>query len=197
MFCQVSDIAEFLQIDIPPDDASAIQAITDATAVIKAYTNQMLNQVTDDVETFDCVIGRKIYLKQLPVTSITSVVEDGVTLIEGVDYKLGNHGVLHRVNALWAYGVQNIVVTYTHGYAVIPDIARIVCMRIASRVYQAGRRSAETSGVPGVSSKTLGDFSVSYEGESGSNDPAKGVSAARALLISEKELLDTLRDQRL
>ena len=197
MFCQVADLADFLQIDILPDDTSAVQAITDATAVIKAYTNQLLVQVTDDVETFDCVIGQKVYLRQLPVVSVTSVVENGVTLVENVDYKLGNHGVLYRMNANWACGIQNIVVTYTHGYEVVPDIARIVCMRVASRVYQAGKRSAETSGVPGISSKTLGDFSVSYEGESSSNDPAKGVSAARALLISEKELLDTLRYRQL
>lgn len=197
MFCQVADLADFLQIEISPADLSAIQAITDATAVIKAYTNQTLDKVTDDTETFDNVFGNKLYLRQFPVISVTSVIENGITLVDGIDFKLGNHGVLYRLNALWSYGIQNIVVTYTHGYAVVPDIARIVCMRVASRVYQAGKRSAETSGVPGISSKTLGDFSVSYEGESGSNDPAKGVSAARTLLISEKELLDTLRYRQL
>lgn len=197
MFCQVSDIAAFLQIEIPDTDNSAIQAITDATAVIKAYCNQEIVKVVDDVEVFDGGYGYKLYLSQLPVISITSVAVDGVVLADGVDYKANRKkGIIYRLQGqLWPDGVENIEVTYTHGYESVPDVVRVVCMRMASRVYQAGKRSAETGGVPGIAQTTLGDYSVSYEREVGGTDPARGVSAARTLLVSEKELLDTLRYQ--
>ena len=199
MFCQVSDLAEFLQIDISPSDLSAVQAITDATAVIKAYTNQEITKVIDDLEVFDGGYGDKLYLSQLPVISVKSVVVDGVSLVDGMDYKTNRKkGIVYRLRGQrWPDGVENIEVTYTHGYEDPPDVVRVVCMRMASRVYQAGKRSAESNGVPGIASKTLGDFSVTYEREVGGIDPARGVSAARTLLAGEKELLDSLRYKRL
>ncbi len=195
MFCQVTDLAEFLQIDISSSDVSAVQAITDATAVIKAYCNQEIVQVEDDVEYFDGGYGDKLYLSQLPVVSVKSVLVDGASLIDGADFKTNRKkGIVYRLNGQrWPDGVENIEVTYTHGYEHPPEVARIVCMRVAARVYQAGKRSAETAGVPGVASKTLGDFSVTFEREYTSTDTGKGASAARTLLAGEKELLDTLR----
>jgi hypothetical protein len=44
--------------------------------------------------------------------------------------------------------------------------------------------------VPGIESKSLGDFSVSY-GSGG--DLSMGVSGARMLLMSEKDVLDKYR----
>lgn len=196
MFCQVSDVASFLQIEIREMDFSALQAIRDATAVIKAYCKQEIALVRDDVEVFCGGYGSKLYLSQVPVLSVASIVVDGVSLVDGVDYKTNRKkGVVHRLKGqVWPDGVENIEVIYTHGYEPLPDVARVVCMRIAARVYQAGKRSAETGGVPGVSQTTLGDFSVSYGAETSTNDSGKGVSAAaKTLLVSEKELLDTLR----
>ena len=66
--------------------------------------------------------------------------------------------------------------------------------RAAARAYQAGLRAAEVEGVPGVASKSLGDYSVSYAGEGGgAGESVLGASAAPILLRSEKELLNRYR----
>jgi len=66
-----------------------------------------------------------------------------------------------------------------------------VCTRAAARAYQAGLRSADADGIPGVASKSLGDFSVSFAGEGA--EGVMGASAARMLLLSEKDILDRYR----
>ena len=92
-------------------------------------------------------------------------------------------------------GIQIIQIAYSHGYAVIPDDIVAVCVRAASRAYQAGLKSADGEGVPGIASKSLGDFSVSYqsEGGGGMGEGVMGASAARLLLLSEKDILDNYR----
>lgn len=197
-FASVTDVVDFLQVDISTDSqiASAERALTAASAAIRNYTKQTIEQVADDEVTFDGKGGARLYLPQLPVVSVSKVVEDGETLVDGTDYKLGAYGILHRLEGNeWAEGLQNITVTYTHGYETIPDDIVDVCTRAAARAYQLGLRSAEDAGVPGVASKQLGDFAVTYASEAGGGvgEGVMGASAARMLLLSEKDMLNEYR----
>ena len=199
-FCTQTDVEELLQVEITGADkiASVARAIAEATAAIQNYTHQEIEQTADDEITLDCSgISRKLFLPQLPVTSVALVVEDGEELVEGADedYQLGQWGILHRVGRAWAAGIQIITVTYTHGHATIPDDIVGVCTRAAARVYQAGLRSAEVDAVPGVQAESLGDHSVTYsaEGGGGIGEGVMGVSSARMLLLSEKDVLDKYR----
>lgn len=197
-FCTIADIEDFLQLEIDEADkvASAQRAITEATAAIKNYCRQYLEVVEDDEITLDCRGGTKLNLPELPVVEVSEVVEDGETLTVDDDYKLGQHGILHRIGAKWKAGVQIVEVTYTHGYDVdddeLPEIIRDIATRAASRAYQAGLRSAEVDGVPGVASLSIGDYSVTFSGEmgGGAGEGIMGASASRMLLLSEKDALD-------
>jgi hypothetical protein len=201
-FCTVQDVEEFLQLDISSDAdklASCERAIGAATEAIRNYCNQHIDLVTDDVYTFDVAPGRwNLLLPEMPVVSVSEVVEDGVTLVVGDEYKLANFGQLLRVGRRWMAGIQIVAVTYTHGYDAydsLPADIVDVCTRAASRAYQAGLRSDDSDGVPGVSAKSLGDYSVSFgaEGGGGISEGILGASASRALLLSEKDLLDKYR----
>lgn len=196
-FATVADIEAFLQVQIttPAQVASAQMALKDATAAIRNYCRQHLEWVNAETITLDSPGGTRLFLPELPVNLVHHVVEDGITLVAGDDYKLGQHGILHRVGAKWAAGIQVVTVAYSHGYAAIPDDITAVCVRAASRAYQAGLRSAEGEGVPGVASKQLGDFSVSFtaEGGGGVGEGVLGASAARLLLLSEKDILNRYR----
>lgn len=198
-FANISDIADFLQQDIttPAQIASAELALRDASAAIRNYTHQYLEYIDSDVITLDSQGGARLFLPQLPVVSVASVVEDGEALVVTDDYKLGQYGILHRIGAKWAEGIQVITITYDHGYLVIPDDIVAVCVRAASRAYQAGLKSDDSDGVPGIASKTLGDFSVSFQSEGGGGvgEGVLGASAARLLLMSEKDILDAYRIQ--
>ena len=201
-FCTIADMEAFLQITVSAIPAA--RAIEEATAAIKNYCRQVLELVTDDTYTFDVEPARwNLILPEMPVVSVSSVVEDGELLIDGTDYKLANCGQLVRLTssgnsrARWLPGTQITVVTYTHGYAAadIPDDIVAICTRAASRAYQAGLRAAEDNGVVGVVSKSLGDFSVGFGGEQGGgvSEGTMGASSARLLLMSEKDILDKYR----
>jgi hypothetical protein len=190
-FCTMQDVADFLQIVV--NEPAAARAITEATAAIQNYCHQALYLVTGDVVILDVSTAwYKIFLPELPVVAITLVVEDGETLVVDDDYKLGQWGILYRVNQPWVEGIQIVAVTYDHGYATIPDDIVAVCTRAAARAYQAGLLAADSLGVPGIAGKSLGDYSVTYQ-PTGGAEGTMGASAARLLLLSEKEILDRYR----
>ena len=194
MFCSVEDMAAFLQMELTEYDASARRAILEASAAIQNYCHQTIEAVENDVESYMFVRGNRLFLPELPVTEVSEVEEDGEVLTETDDYLLDKHGVLHRVGGNWAGGSALIMVTYSHGYATLPDDLVGVATRMAARAYQAGLRAASLNGVPGVSSTTLGDYSVSFSGEGGAqSDGVMGASAAPILLRSEKEILNKYR----
>ena len=189
-----------LQIEITSaaQIASCERAIGEATEAIRNYCHQYIELVTDDEITLDCAGGTKLFLPELPVVSVAEVIEDDETLTVDDDYKLGQHGILHRVSCDWEAGIQIITVTYTHGYDAydsLPDDIVAVATRAAARVFQVGLRASDTDGVPGVSAKSLGDYSVSYASEVGGGvgEGLMGVSGARMLLLSEKDILDRYR----
>lgn len=193
MFCTVSDLEKLLLAEIPTDKLQTAElAIEWATEAIRNYTNQTISAVANDPVTLDGNGHTKLFLPELPVTDLYSVELEGDVLVEGYDYKLGKHGVLVRLNGVWTYGVQNVDVVYDHGYAVIPDDIVSVCARSAIRLYQATLRAYESGGVSGVSSLGLGDYQVSYSQDQGS-EGLLGISGARSLLLSEKDLLDRYR----
>ena len=193
-FCSIVDLEQFLQVSIPSaSEAAAERAILEASVAIQNYCRQQIGEVEDDEITLDAAGGTRLFLPELPVTAV-SVVEDGETLVEGDDYQLGQHGILHRVDQDWASGIQIVTITYTHGYDPVPDDVAAICTRAAARAYQAGLRAAETEGVPGVTAMGLGDYSVSFGAETGrANGGVLGASAAPVLLRSEKELLNRYR----
>lgn len=208
-FCRVQDVADFLRITINPADTGVLRAIREASAVIQNYTHQVLELVADDVITFDVAEGQsRLFLPELPVVSVASVVDRGDTLTAGSDedYQLGANGILYRRSGrgYWTPGIQSVTVTYTHGYPLDydfdgwPDDIRGVCTRSSARALQAGLRAAETAAVPGVSGTTIGDYQVSYSADAlvGASGSLLGASAAPTLLKSEMAILDRYKYKR-
>ena len=196
-FCTVADVEAFLMVAIATDpvkNASTLRAIAESTEAIKNYCHQQIECVTETI-TLDCAGGWKIFLPEIPVISVATVVEDGEPLVVGTDYQLGQYGILRRMDDDWAVGTQILQITYTHGYAVIPDDVVGVCTRAAARAYQAGLAAASVGGASGVASMTLGDYSVSLGtgAGGGAGEGIMGASAARMLLLSEKDILNRYR----
>lgn len=198
MFCTANEVAQFLQVEISDEKVASVErAIREATEAIKNYCHQVIEQVVDDEYIFDVAAGQfRLFLPEMPVTNVASIVEDGEALVEGADedYQVGAYGVLYRVGQNWAEGIQIVEVTYTHGYQLpdgLPDDIVGVCTRAAARAFQAGLKTESLGGVPGIASLGLGDYSVSYgtEGPEGT----MGASAARMLLLSEKDILNRYR----
>lgn len=173
--------------------ASAQFALAVVSQAVRNYCNQQLDLVLGDTITLLSPGGKFIFLPELPVISVATVREAGTLLTVTTDYVLAEYGVLARQGRrVWSTTSPGVVVTYSHGYATIPDDIVGVVARAASRLFQAGLRAEETAGVLGIASKSLGDYSVSYTAE-GAAEGSMGASGARILAMSEKDLLNRYR----
>lgn len=194
-FCTVEDLEAFLQVAIGSSNASATAAIVAASAAIQNETRQRLEQVASEMLTLTVEGDRRtILLPEQPVTAVVSVVEDGATLTVGDHYRWTAAGVLTRRGRCWSSAWEGVVVTYTHGYAVVPDDLKGVCIRAAARAYQAGLRAAAAGGIAGIQAEQLPDYSVTFMPETASGSASSlGASAAPILLPSEREILALYR----
>lgn len=190
-FCTVDDLEAFLQVVIADNNASALAAIAAASAAIQNYCRQTISQVAAEALTLTVSEHRRtILLPEQPVTAVASVVEDGTTLTVGDHYRWSRAGLLTRIGRNWATGWQDVVVTYTHGYATIPDDVKSVCVQAAARAYRAGLGSAASGGIPNIQAEQAeGDYSVTFAAAANGN----GASAPPLLLQSERDLLARYR----
>ena len=138
--CSASDVEQFLQVDLNSTvEASVTNTfIPYVDAAIKRFLGYDVEQATY-TEVFDGAEQTDLFLRHLPIASITSVTEDGNTLTEGNegDYVYYDNGRLRRVVVRWS-GVKpkNISVTYVGGYeaADIPVAIKQTSAKAASRM---------------------------------------------------------------
>lgn len=148
----ISDLEAFLQQVLEPDYSVEAQAACDmATSVVEEHCKRTFAQVADDELTLRW--RPSIVLPNPPTTSITSFEVDGVA----AGYEIDDSG------RIWpAVRGDVISLTYTHGYATIPDAVRLVALRIAARIFKnpQGRVSysadnLQYQGAPDVSPRIL------------------------------------------
>ena len=122
-------------------------------------------------------------LKVTPVNSVASIVEDGFTLTEGnendyVVFKEEGY-IVKTGHSRWSDAkYQNVVVTYSGGFATIPDVIRFTCARAAGRILNntlqlsslqpkenIDSHKSDTSNdgnFYAVNSESVGDLSLTY-----------------------------------
>jgi hypothetical protein len=192
-----SDLASALQQDV--DTSTATLLIECATAVVQEAAGQRIVQVVGDVQTLLGTTDSWLDLPQIPVTAVTSVVRDGVTLTLGTDYKVFGARLWSRNGWQANYGYYGgdwrpsygdswlgpepgtIVVTNTHGYAPGSQelqLARNAVISLAAKAY--------SSPTPGVSSESIDDYTIQY---------AVSSAAASSALDASPYLKSALRKQ--
>jgi hypothetical protein len=129
----------------PPADLARWQMILRlASAEVRGFTGQTLSQVAADVVVMGASSGIVLFLPELPVTAITTVLVSGVATTA---YQFTATGELYSGNATvaptaWSDGAT---VTYDHGWAEFsPELDRIksVVMDVALRAVTLNERSA-------------------------------------------------------
>ena len=187
-FSTAADVESYTQIDFDSDLETHLtnNIIPFVDAAINQYVGYELEYGTK-TETFTGDQTREIFLRHLPVRSITSVVEDDTTLTQGnsADYVFYDSGRLRRLGKRWSYAKeQNIVVTYVAGYTAfgggvstdLPIQIKMVSSRAAARMLEAtisvssqqepGEISAQGSSTAGnfnlAVSERIGDYSADY-----------------------------------
>jgi hypothetical protein len=209
-FISTADLSAFLDQDVTSDPL-AIIALDSACEIIRAYVGQRLNYDELDVVRLNGNGRSSLILPQVPVVAVASVVADDET-VTGTDYYVTRSGVLSQTSlyGVWPVGIQNIVVTYSHGYAVLevdveddPDDAtpkpdrmpsdiRRVALALARRVFVASG-SVEESGTK--ASETITPDSYSYTNATSSSGGTTTVTSTSAteLSLDERAILDLHR----
>lgn len=127
MLISVEDLEAYAQVTFPEGVplTSAEAAIAMASAQVEDHCKRSFALVEDDVITLRW--RSRIVLPNPPVLEVASFLVDG----RGVDYDVDDAGML------WprATGTQ-ISVTYTHGFAEIPQTVKLVVARVANRIMQ-------------------------------------------------------------
>ena len=117
----------------------------------------IIKRTEAEVQTFDInEYERAIFLKNYPIVSIASVVENDETLNLTDDYlKYNDEGKLIRVDNFWYRGYSKVVVTYIGGWAECP-------WDIKEWAYQCIEMLYNSKGLQNKKSERVGDLAVTY-----------------------------------
>lgn len=147
--CTQLQLEQIGQVDITAEPDAAVTYYRDvATAMIVNYCQRNLEYAAGNAETFD---GGEysVQVERWPIATLTSVVENGITLTSGTDYQADlATGIITRTGGAGRYRkrfrnyLRTVVVTYDGGYGspgpAVPDALSHVCARIAGRIFRAG-----------------------------------------------------------
>ena len=180
----VTGVERFLQIDVDSTLLNHIEFtfIPYVDAAIKRFLGYDVEQATY-TEVFDGNEQQDLFLRHIPIASITSVTEDSNTLVSGneKDYVHYDNGRLRRITIRWS-GIKpkNISVTYVGGYAAsdIPTVISETSARAAARLLMTSLQTSAKADTGQVSShltdptsttkfdvaltERIGDYDVSY-----------------------------------
>ncbi|MEU7597283.1 hypothetical protein AB0B79_30265 [Streptomyces sp. NPDC039022] len=132
-FATAADLAAVTQSEI--NEATATLALASASSVIRRWTRQTITRVTDDVSTLRVLDACELVLPQRPVVSVARVRVHALVLLDWVlsGDRLLRTGGWRRLPGTTTYPDPGLVeVTYTHGWAEVPDDIRAVCLDLAS-----------------------------------------------------------------
>ena len=159
-YCTQTDVERYLNYTFSQNpDPLITDLITRATAIIDQYCKRDFNQHTDQTEYYDGDGTYWIFLKHIPVISVSSVYIDD-DLVDSDEYVvLTEQGAIRRKEKIWPIGVANIKVTYTYGYASVPDAIKDACTRLVVNMFLKTERWDELKGAQGIS---IAGINVNY-----------------------------------
>lgn len=122
---------------IASDPVLLQKLINEASMEFRMQVGMNVTPVVGDIVELDSVGGNTLILPEYPVSNVTSVVVNGVPL-DANSYQWSRNGTLR---GSFPDGLRSVVVTYDHGYAVIPpSVVAAVAQAVAYRL-----REIETS----------------------------------------------------
>ncbi|XTZ17050.1 hypothetical protein ACQSSU_06635 [Micromonospora echinospora] len=154
----LADLAAHLQVgeaDLNP--ATGTLLIECATAVVQAAAGQRIVEATSTV-TLESGPDRWLWLPQIPVRSVTSVVLDGTALTADDGYRLRGHRLWRAAG--WqtcASPPSEVVVEYTHGYPADAQELQLARQAVLSLAAAAYRNPG------GAVREQIDDYAVAYE----------------------------------
>lgn len=161
----VSNVKDYLGINVTTFDSVLDLIVDGVNQGIENKLNQVFSSATYTNEEYDILKDTTILvLKRAPVITFTQLQykdsplnedEDSWTTIDSDEYKVDLGSGIITWNSQFQKGKQRYRVTYTAGYATIPDDITLAAT-ILSSSYFNNRKSQ------GVQSETLGQYSRTF-----------------------------------
>ncbi|MFD6699690.1 MULTISPECIES: hypothetical protein [unclassified Microbacterium] len=131
----------------PLSTAEAGSIAEQATNAVRDYCGWRVAKRKVEQFTLSSRGGGLLMLPSLHVAGVTTVVEAGATLTEGVDFDWDADGILERLGRRWASGRRVVTVTIEHGYDACPGgIAQAIAAAVArGTLVPAGGVVSETA----------------------------------------------------
>lgn len=133
----VEELGYFLQQNLSEYEAEAEQALALASAAVRNHCRRTFEFVEDDE--INVPYRSRIFLPNPPVVSISSVQVDG----KDVSYQRDAAGAIwltdrldERVLLEPITTLSTVTIVYTHGLQEIPEEAKLVTLRLASRIFK-------------------------------------------------------------
>lgn len=142
-----------LRLKASKDDPDLVLSLTRASARFEGEIGYPVMQVRDEVVYLHGRGTRVLHLPAVPIAGDLVVKVDG-TVIPATGYAVGrSDGILERRDRPWPRGLDNVEVTYTHGYESVPgDIADAV-LEQAEAIHRV---------LPAVASAAAGRENISF-----------------------------------
>jgi hypothetical protein len=154
----VNDLAVLVQL--PSTDPRLPLAIRRASDRFRGAVHHPVHLVTDDVTYVSGDGSRTLLLPAAPVVGSVAIVVtdlDGTTTLDPSLYQIGRrNGIITRTdNHGWPVGLENIEVTYTHGYDPVPgEISDAVLDQAAAIAMTLAHVQQESGGSQSASYRT-------------------------------------------
>lgn len=172
-FATPAELASHLQV-ASVDTASATLALNIATSAIRDHCGWDISETTVTGEEMDGTGTRNLWIETLRLTAVSSLEENGNLLTAGTDFDWTRYGKIVR-NGCWPRTARSVVITYTHGYATVPEVVKGVCLDIAGRKYNNPQSSKSGT-------RTAGPFTESFAYQ---DNPAGLLSADQVMTLGK------------
>lgn len=134
-FATAAEFANRLGVSLTASEITDADALlVRASALIQAETGQDIEEDADDELTRRGTWDRRLRLPQRPVQEVSEVTLDG-EVVAATSYYLDGDELVRTLSSAWGGPEAELVVTYSHGYASTPEVARTVCLEAVARVW--------------------------------------------------------------
>ena len=177
----LTEAKEWLGISDNTQDGLITRLIQAASRAVGNYLNRPTLFSQSYVETYDGTNSRVLCPINFPITAVTSLTIDGAAVSQVTDmlsdgYRVTPTNLVMNGSRRFTAGRGNVAITYTAGYATIPDDMQQACLMTLQSMVQA--QTVDTT----VSSESTAGYSVSYR-----------ATGAGRVTEDAKELLKTYR----
>jgi hypothetical protein len=181
-FALSDDLAVRLGITLTTaEETRAAALLTVASGLIQSETGQTISRVADDVLIRGGEYGDRLRLPERPVDTVAriQVTGPGIAISDLADdlYYLDGDEIVRATYPAgleaqfigpvygWFSPLYKLTITYSHGYSVIPELVKVICIEMVARVWgnPGGAKSEAFGSGTTVFGDTRGLLLLDYE----------------------------------